>query len=65
MKKVLLTALAAASVLAASAVPAKRVPRTFTQSDGSQITVTLVGDEFNHSYVTDDGLTVAKAANGD
>ena len=51
MKKVLLTALAAASVLAASAVPAKRVPRTFTQSDGSQITVTLVGDEFNQDLL--------------
>lgn len=63
MKKLLVIALAALCVwIDASAVPAKRVPLTFTQSDGTTITVTMVGDEFNHSFVTTDGLAVSKAA---
>lgn len=66
MKKIILCATAALlCLIEASAVPARRIPRTHLQSDGTTITVTLMGDEFNHSYVTDDGLTVDLAANGD
>ncbi len=66
MKKIILCAAAAMlCLIEASAVPARRLPRTHTQSDGTSITVTLVGDEFNHSYVTDDGLTVERMSNGD
>lgn len=65
MKKLLsLAVVALCTSLAATAVPAKRTPATFTQSDGSTITVTMRGDEWHHGYVTDDGLAVAQAANG-
>ena len=37
--------LAVISCSVALAVPAKRVPTTITQSDGTKITVTMKGDE--------------------
>ncbi|MBP3738185.1 MAG: M6 family metalloprotease domain-containing protein [Muribaculaceae bacterium] len=46
------------------AVPAKRGFHTLTQSDGTTITVQMVGDEFHHSFVTQDGLTVALSEDG-
>ncbi|MBO5780208.1 MAG: M6 family metalloprotease domain-containing protein [Muribaculaceae bacterium] len=46
------------ATLVASAVPAPRTPRTFTQPDGSQVTLRLVGDEYCHYYITDDDLPV-------
>lgn len=65
MKK---TALILAALLtgatAANAVPAKRVYRTFTQPDGTQITAMLVGDEFGHAFVTPDGVTLLADAEG-
>ena len=65
MKKFLFLAVAAlCTSLVATAVPAKRTPVTFTQSDGTVITVTMCGDEWHHGYVTSDGLAVARAANG-
>jgi M6 family metalloprotease-like protein len=56
----------AASLLAAPvwAVPAKRITRSVTQSDGSVIQVTLVGDEFCHYYVTEDNLPVREGKDG-
>lgn len=66
MKKIFMCAAAATlCFMQAAAVPAKRVARTYTQTDGTTITVTLMGDENNHSYVTDDGLTVVRMDNGD
>ena len=50
---------------AVMAVPAKQVPFTHVQSDGSTVTLVMQGGEFNHSLMTMDGLTVARAANGD
>ena len=47
------------------AVPAKSVPFTHTQSDGTTLTLVMRGGEFNHSLMTMDGLTVALDANGD
>ena len=47
------------------AVPAKPGFRTFTQTDGSQITVQQMGDEFFHYYVTQDGMPVMNDDNGD
>ena len=65
MKKFLFLAVAAlCTSLVATAVPAKRTPVTFTQSDGTVITVTMCGDEWHHGYVTADGLAVARAAHG-
>lgn len=59
MKKNLLTlAVAALTVASTSAVPAKRLTKTVTQPDGSTLTVTFVGDEWSHSFVTSDGLAV-------
>ena len=47
------------------AVPAKPGFLSYTQSDGTQITVQLMGDEFFHYFVTRDGLPVDQADNGD
>ena len=47
------------------AVPAKPVPFTHVQSDGSTVTLVMRGGEFNHSLMTLDGLTVARSASGD
>ncbi|MBO5611127.1 MAG: M6 family metalloprotease domain-containing protein [Prevotella sp.] len=65
MRKVLLSCLSLFAATSLMAIPAKRNPLTITQSDGSKITVMMVGDEFHHSFVTSDGVTVGKAANGD
>ena len=40
------------------AIPADKTPMTVTQSDGSTLTLRLVGDEFFHYNTTDDGYTV-------
>ena len=50
--------------LRASAVPAYPEPFTFTQPDGSTITLMAVGDEFQNGLTTADGLTVEKGADG-
>jgi len=47
------------------AVPARPLPFTHVQSDGSLVTLVMAGGEFNHSLVTLDGLTVAQNAQGD
>lgn len=57
--------MAAFVVAAAYAVPAINTPLTFKQSDGSSITVRLVGDERFSTYLTMDGLTLERAINGD
>lgn len=44
-----------AAALSATAIPAKPGLRNFTQSDGSTIEVRIIGDEFNHMYLTADG----------
>lgn len=36
-----------------------------TQSDGSKLTVRLVGDEFYHRTMTTDGYTLLQRSNGD
>ncbi len=50
--------------LRASAVPAYPEPFTFTQPDGSTITLIAVGDEFQNGLTTADGLTVEKGDDG-
>lgn len=65
-KRILLTlAVVMMCSAAAMAVPAKPVPFTHVQSDGSTVTLVMRGGEFNHSLMTIDGLTVARDANGD
>lgn len=66
MKKVFTTIIALSSIwLCAHAIPARKAPTTFIQSDGTQITVTKTGDEFAHCYTTIDGIALTRAANGD
>ncbi len=64
MKKLIAMTLATALAVTASAVPAKRGTHTVTQADGTTITVTVAGDEWHHSVLTTDGLTVARADDG-
>lgn len=65
MKKVY-TLLAATLLTGATAlgVPAKKEYKVFKQIDGSEITLSLSGDEFLHYYVTTDGVPVEKANDG-
>ncbi|MDO4972208.1 MAG: M6 family metalloprotease domain-containing protein [Bacteroidales bacterium] len=66
MKKIILSLLAIAMTAgAAFAIPAKRGFSTYSQTDGTSITVQCIGDEFNHSFVTTDGLTLAMDERGD
>lgn len=45
----------------ALAVPAKRISYTFTQPDGTEVTLTKAGDEFNKFYLTSDNKVVFQA----
>ena len=66
MKKLFLLCMAIVTAyFVAMAVPAKPGETTLTQSDGTQITVHTVGDEWLSSILTQDGLTVERASNGD
>ena len=47
------------------AVPAQSAWRTFVQSDGTTIKVRLCGDENMHYYITEDGVPLLRAENGD
>ena len=40
------------------AVPANPRPFVYTQPDGSRITLMLMGDEYAHSYVDEEGYAV-------
>ena len=50
---------------AAMAVPAKPIPFTHVQSDGTTVTLMMYGGKFNHALMTLDGLTVAMDEKGD
>ena len=66
MKRYLLLIVALVSCwVALMAVPAKPVPFTHVQSDGTTVTLVMRGGEFNHSLMTMDGLTVDLDADGD
>lgn len=58
-------AIAALGILSAEAIPAKRANFTVKQSDGTQLTLRVVGDEFSHRTITDDGYTVVQGFDGD
>jgi len=63
-KKLLLLSICLLCFSIVQAVPAKRGFKTFKQNDGKTITVQAVGDEFHHSVITQDGLTVQRANDG-
>lgn len=66
MKRILLLTIAVTMCCSMlKAAPAKPVPFTHTQSDGTAVTLMMRGGERNHSLMTLDGLTVQRAVNGD
>ena len=65
MKRILLALVAVFVMLSGFAAPAYRKPFIVKQSDGTELTVILTGDEALHYYVTDDGKPLMKEANGD
>ena len=54
-----------AGAMSASAIPAHPRPVDIRQSDGTTLTLKLVGDEFHHYSATTDGYTVLQRGNGD
>lgn len=65
MKKLILSVLAAIGLgTMAYAVPAMPGLRTFTQPDGSTVTVRLLGDERAHFYVSDDNYPLLEDSEG-
>ena len=64
MKKKLCLLLMGLLCLTGRAIPADPTPIKVTQPDGSELTVTLHGDEFFHFTTTADGYTVVKNTAG-
>lgn len=64
MKKLLTLTIVAVWAICAQAVPALKKWRNFTQTDGTQVSLMLVGDENLHYYKTTDGLVVVQDENG-
>ncbi|MDE7427416.1 MAG: M6 family metalloprotease domain-containing protein [Muribaculaceae bacterium] len=66
MNKKIIAAALAALICAASAdaKPAKRGVFNYTQPDGTQLSVRLVGDERSHIYMTEDGMPLMHDAQG-
>ena len=52
------------AALGMQAVPALSVPMTVIQPDGTQLTVTIQGDEFYGFLTTSDGYTIVKSDDG-
>ena len=65
MKKILFVLLAVFVAISAFAAPAYRKPFTVKQSDGTELTVMLAGDEALHYFITEDGMPLVKGTNGD
>ena len=55
MKRIVMICLLSVVAMGLWAVPAKRIRKTLTLADGSQIEATLHGDEYQHYYLSDDG----------
>lgn len=66
MKKVFITLCASAFLGVSSlfALPARSIPETVTQPDGTVVTVRVVGDEFYHYQMTADDIPVVRGADG-
>jgi hypothetical protein len=65
LQKLLLVMLTAFAAITASAIPAKPGLEILAkQSDGSTVTLHLIGDEYFHTYTTTDGAAVSQAADG-
>ena len=65
MKRILLISLALFTVLAhLQAIPAQRTSVKVTQPDGTTLFVQLVGDEYLHYHITNDGYTIVRNDDG-
>ena len=65
-KQLLMLLVTTLACMVATAVPVKPgLTKTVTQSDGTDLSLRMVGDEWHHSWVTTDGKPVIQAANGD
>lgn len=64
MNRLLTTAFAMLICVGLFAIPAQRKPFTVLQSDGTALTVTLMGDESFHFLATLDGVPVVEEADG-
>ncbi len=64
MKKLFSTAFIATIAITALAIPAKRITRTITLSDGTSVMLTLMGDENNHYYCDENGTRYELLADG-
>lgn len=64
MRKAIASIITLFSTLAASAVPANPKPFVHTQPDGTRIILTLVGDEYSHAYLDEQGRTVEVGEDG-
>lgn len=60
MKRRISLFIAFVAALAVWSVPAHRKPFVFRQPDGTEIVVTLVGDEYAHYYLSDHGDTLVE-----
>lgn len=65
MNRLLLFLMSLFVVFSTFAAPAYRKPFTVKQSDGTELTVVLTGDEALHYYATADGMPLVKEDNGD
>ena len=63
-KKVLISLILLLTALSLSAVPARPGRRSFTQPDGSVVTLSIHGDEWGHWLVDDRGRMVRKGLDG-
>lgn len=60
-----LVALLAGSISESKAVPAYPKPIEITQSDGTRLKIRIIGDEFSHYTLSDEGYTLTGGADGD
>lgn len=65
MRRIIFMMMAGLWCLGAWSIPAKRIPFTVTNSDGTAFTLMLCGDECFHFYATTDGIPAVQEENGD
>ena len=63
-KRLLSLSMVFALTMGMSAIPARRTHKTITQPDGTQLTITLQGDEHLHYFTTTDGLPIVRTTDG-
>lgn len=65
MKKIFVLLILVCVMVSAISAPAYRKPFKVKQSDGTELTVVMTGDEAFHYFVTLDGMPLVKEGNGD